>query len=833
MKPGRAVIWMMTIFPCVVVGVVLYLHAIPASERELSINLVGTFRVLRGDSPLYAAPEFDDSAWENDSLPAFRPAHDNWHWARRHFVLPPALAGRQLYFAAGGLWPGSQIFLNGQFIGQADRRVRGEKVEDFSIEGWSVPASAVREGDNVLALRMPAFVLQDSRLLLGEQESLRSYVLLNVTFKGMVLHGSLFLCVFLVLLLCALYAQSDEVEQRSRLRVALQVLLASSIYLAVNTGLFPTPDLTPLHILAFFSSILFSVVSYVEFFESYLTGKRSRVARGIRWVGAGYFLTLCSMHLLGHHQALFDFWVTVIGPSLMVPLLWSLWVALIGSYRNWELVGPPLAFGALNVVIASVCDVLTPQQVTSLPRLSPVSTANLAILVGVMVTRDFLKISSLNKDLTRALRVSNDELGAALVQAQEVARLKGEFVANMSHELRTPLNSIINVPQGLLKQFHPVRAAECRACSTRFTCEPDEAITASIPCPQCEQLGGLVESREWNIDCSMDEVVGHLSALERSGNGLLRLVEDVLDFSKAEAGRMKLVREETPASRIVNEVMDTLRPLADAKKITVRSDLAAEGPVWVDRVKISQVMINLLGNAIKFSPEGSEIVIRSNLSDGQLILSVADTGGGIPKEYQSIIFESFRQVDGSHTRRYGGTGLGLAIVKQLVELHGGRVWVESEPGNGSVFFVSLSTESSAANEPIQSTASGADTILVMDDEPSVAQTIRLCLRDMRCNIVSVVDPVEFKNEMTRLRPGLVILDIMLPRMSGLDLLKMIGELGPSWGDPAVLVSSAYDANRAIVEAQGWEWISKPWRNEAFAARVQALLAKRRALNLVA
>ncbi|HLP98641.1 MAG TPA: HAMP domain-containing sensor histidine kinase [Sideroxyarcus sp.] len=228
------------------------------------------------------------------------------------------------------------------------------------------------------------------------------------------------------------------------------------------------------------------------------------------------------------------------------------------------------------------------------------------------------------------------------IEATSVA--KSQFLANMSHEFRTPLNAIIGFTEVLQDQ-----------------------IPGPLNADQLEYLGDI----------------------HNGGQLLLRLINDVLDLSKVEAGRLDLFYETFPIAQTVRETITTLRGQAERKRIAIQAELPPDlGLITADQIRFKQVLYNLLSNAVKFTDHGS-VTVSAALEDGQLHLTIADTGIGIRAEDMNRIFIEFSQVDASHARRYEGTGLGLALSKRLVEAHRGRIWVESVFGTGSTFHVLL------------------------------------------------------------------------------------------------------------------------------------------------
>ena len=237
-----------------------------------------------------------------------------------------------------------------------------------------------------------------------------------------------------------------------------------------------------------------------------------------------------------------------------------------------------------------------------------------------------------------------DKLRELNLRIEAASTAKSQFLANMSHEFRTPLNAIIG-----------------------FTEVLQDRIPGELNADQAEYLGDIHDA----------------------GQLLLRLINDVLDLSKVEAGRLELFYETFPIAQTVRETITTLRGAAEKKGLAIQGVLPPDlGLITADQIRFKQILFNLLSNAVKFTDSG-DITLSAALENGQLHLSVADTGIGIREEDMSRIFIEFSQVDASHARRHEGTGLGLALSKRLVEAHGGRIWVESVFGVGSVFHVLL------------------------------------------------------------------------------------------------------------------------------------------------
>ncbi|MGZ3306164.1 MAG: CHASE3 domain-containing protein, partial [Asticcacaulis sp.] len=257
------------------------------------------------------------------------------------------------------------------------------------------------------------------------------------------------------------------------------------------------------------------------------------------------------------------------------------------------------------------------------------------------------------EEQARILEMQKDELDRARIEVErkadeleQASRYKSDFLANMSHELRTPLNSSL--------------------------------ILAKL----------LADNPEGNLS---EEQVKFARTIQSSGNDLLVLINDILDLSKIEAGQMDIRPENVTLARVCSDMGRTFEPLAQQKglQLACRLDAGLTPVIHTDRLRLEQVLKNLLSNAIKFTGSGSVTLDIAKAVDGRISFAVTDTGIGIPKEHQQAVFDAFRQADGTISRRYGGTGLGLSISRELARLLGGEIRLESEPGKGSSFTLTL------------------------------------------------------------------------------------------------------------------------------------------------
>lgn len=325
-----------------------------------------------------------------------------------------------------------------------------------------------------------------------------------------------------------------------------------------------------------------------------------------------------------------------------------------------------------------------------------------------------------------------DEISRANEQLKELDRLKSQFLANMSHELRTPLNSIIGFSRVMLK----------------------------------------------GIDGPMNDLqTQDLNTIYNSGQHLLGLINNILDLSKLEARMMEIQPEYTSLPEIIDTVMAAAKGLTKEKPIELYKEIEPNLPqVWGDPQRIRQVLLNLVSNAEKFTKEGS-LTVRAfrcpaDASTGEparVQIDVIDTGIGIPEDKIDLVFEAFQQVDGSTTRQYEGTGLGLPISRQFVELHGGRMWVQSTVGKGSTFSFTVPLHPVAVvGEEILARPEG-DTrplVLAVDDEPGVIDLYTRYLEKEGYAVVGLGHANDLVRHVQELQPSAIILDLNLPGKDG-------------------------------------------------------------------
>ena len=443
------------------------------------------------------------------------------------------------------------------------------------------------------------------------------------------------------------------------------------------------------------------------------------------------------------------------------------------------------------------------------------ATGLLSLLIGFLlrqnqVVRDRVAVA------TRELRLARDDAETARAAAEtaraaaetaraaaetaraaaeEGTRAKSEFLANMSHELRTPMNAIIGYSEMLEEELEE---------------EGHQTYLADI------------------------------GKIQTAARHLLSLINDILDLSKVEAGRMDLYLERFDLKAMIDECMATVKPLLDERAIGLDSSLADDlGSVYADSTKLRQMLLNLLSNAGKFTHEGVVVVSAERFSKQTapwIRIAVRDSGIGIDPEQLESIFQSFTQADRSTTREYGGTGLGLAITRRFCRMMGGDITVSSSPGHGSTFTIELPVEVNAVDAAsgalsddeavsleIESSGEGP-LILIIEDDADARQVLARTLTRDGFQIAEAPDGARGLELARELQPALITLDVMMPGLDGWSVLRQLKADPELRGIPIVMVTIV--GERALGHALGAaDYLQKPVDREALLASVRRLIDK--------
>jgi signal transduction histidine kinase/ActR/RegA family two-component response regulator len=376
---------------------------------------------------------------------------------------------------------------------------------------------------------------------------------------------------------------------------------------------------------------------------------------------------------------------------------------------------------------------------------------------------EFLGIVTVLRDITKEV---------------ESERAKTEFVSNVSHELRTPLTAIKGYSDLLL------------AHST-------------------EHLS--------------DSQLNFLNIIQKNANCLVSLINDLLDISRVESGRMELDIRPVQLESIIHDVADMVRPQCDQKRLTLVVEIMPNPcQVLGDRKRLLQVVTNLASNACRYTPEGGRITLALSSSDGAVRVDVRDTGIGIAPADQGKVFQRFYRVNNPMVNAVSGTGLGLPIAKMLVEMHGGKMWVESAMGKGSAFTFVLPVHA-AAPEPPPEEKQAQRTVLVVEDEEDLAELIALPLLREGFKVLTATRGKEALALAQNNHIDLITLDMMLPDITGMEVLRLLKADSETAAIPVIIVS-VIQPKAAGVGKDAADHISKPFAIEKLMDSVHRTLA---------
>jgi len=374
------------------------------------------------------------------------------------------------------------------------------------------------------------------------------------------------------------------------------------------------------------------------------------------------------------------------------------------------------------------------------------------------------------RDITERRRFE-ERLEEERTRAETASRAKSEFLASMSHELRSPLHTIIGFSELL-----------------------------------AEGMEGPLNEKQTRF----------ISHIQKDSQHLLTLINDILDLSKIEAGRLEFHLEVIALQSLIDETLASVLPQVEAKGLSLKCVASTGLEAWADRVRVHQLLLNLISNAIKFTPSGGSILIEASEKDQMVLIRVTDSGIGVPPEHHESIFDVFSQVAATTKGVREGTGLGLAICRRLLEQMGGKIWVESELGKGSKFSFTLPTtatgpSSSRRDRPI---------VLILEDDSAARELLREYLEATSYELVFVDSIRETLVKALEIRPDLVLLDLLLPGESGLEALRSLKGLRETREIPVAVVSVM--ADDSVLKMGAVEYLIKPVAKDKLLAMVRRL-----------
>ena len=405
---------------------------------------------------------------------------------------------------------------------------------------------------------------------------------------------------------------------------------------------------------------------------------------------------------------------------------------------------------------------------------------------GARIMAGLLSAAFTNAAAAQANELLLAELRKSRDDAESATRAKSQFLATMSHELRTPLNSVIGFARLLRRN----------------------------------RAGNLAE-----------QDLQFLERIEQNGVHLLSLINDVLDLSKIEAGKVEVHVTTTDLAGLVRETISQVSGAARSPSVELRVEVPDQtAPVQVDPARLKQVLINLVANALKFTEQGHVTVRVTNAAgtDRPRLIEVEDTGIGIPEDRQAAIFEAFQQADNTTERKYGGTGLGLTISRSLIEMMGASLTVKSKPGAGSTFTITFRERGAPALESARPLAIAAapdgasPAILVIDDDADARLLLQRYLEDAGYQVVAAGSGRDGVTLARQYRPSAITLDLMMPEMSGWDVLKAL-KADPTVADIPVVVVSVVAAEQEGRVLGILDLLPKPVDRDRLVATVGRLL----------
>lgn len=563
--------------------------------------------------------------------------------------------------------------------------------------------------------------------------------------------------------------------------------------------------------ISFFDSVLFQKILWIalflfSFFNAlflYEFLNRHKYVIHLKIVKSLMFLTTLGIIIAWSPQSLESIRKLAFLGSLVLVVLTSYWT--VTAIKDKVQYAKSIFVVYTIFTGLSITDVLIDIFNLYLPYFAPIAVPLYLTGLGLIIINQYVDANYEIEQLTVTLDQKNVEIEAKNIDLTKLDKLKDQFLANTSHELRTPLNGIIGIAESLI----------------------DGAT------------GQLKQSTIYNLDM-----------IVHSGKRLTSLIGDILDFSQIKNDKFTLYKGAVYLNKITDQVILLTKPLWSVKPLQLVNEISSDlPPAFADDRRVEQIMFNLIGNAIKFTENG-EIAVRAKLAGEWIEVAVSDTGIGIPKDKFKDIFNSFEQVEtSSDDRQYQGTGLGLSITKKLIELHGGTIMVSSEIGVGSTFTFTLpkgieTLSASTSEERVITRVKESDiteeeiietemlqeqiyTVLVIDDEPINLQVLSNHLKTNNYKVKTALSGEEalglIHNEG---EPNLIILDVMMPKMSGFEVCRKIRDEYPLSNMPVILLT-AKDRISDLTEgfnSGANDYLVKPFSKRELLTRIKTHLS---------
>jgi signal transduction histidine kinase/DNA-binding response OmpR family regulator len=801
-------------------------------DPAATTSIEGRWRFQEGDDPRWADPALDDATWRLLEVPGiwrFQGVKgDGFGWYRRRFDVGDALAGRDLGVQIAYTYWAYEVYVNGRLLeGRYRLPSRGGVLPAGGVNVFRIPHDVLRPKDNVIALRTQGGMgyggVYRENTRMGEfgavSRALDREIVVQLGLAG--------ICFFIGLYHLLIFLNRQE-QRAAYLSYAVYALVLGAFLPGYAGFWYVVSESHWLNTFAEFGSFTASVPLMPIFMHAFFRVPQNRFTRGFAWLTALSLAWLFGEAAIRGSIGSFLVYFPSVVVAFTVTFVYSLAIAVRAARRRekdaWLMVASFVFFSYCTTNDVLHYFVLLPGGL----RLGHWGflgfCIGMAIAIGNQYSRMTQNLAKLSAGLeaevqkqTVELRAQNEKLSTQAEELRSLDVMKRQFYTNVSHELRTPLTLIL----GFLRS-----------------------------------LRGRVGSDEGALR--------DVDAAQRNAAHLLREINDLLDVSRLEAGRMTLSAAPVDLGGLVREVAEHFTPASESRGRKLVLELGSEPEVvYLDFDKIRKIVFNLLSNAYKFTDEERGVItVRLARPDADhLALEVADNGIGIAESQLPRIFERFRQADGSTTRKYEGTGIGLALVKEIAELHGARVDVRSKVGEGSTFAITFrrgrahladdqvtkvpadaaATRSEAISElqkltaptaaptdsrPISAPAAGpeAPEILVVEDHRDLRDyLVSLLAKDHR--VRSASDGAEALDLLKAGVPDLIVSDVMMPRVDGYELCATVKSTPATAHVPVILLTAQAGLAPKVrgLEARADDYLTKPFHEEELLARVKNLL----------